>query len=724
MAETSDRADLNLWRQLATKERKGADPDGLVWHTPEGIEVKPLYSKADVAGLDFTDSTPGVYPFVRGPRATMYAGQPWTLRQYAGFSTAEESNAFYRANLAGGQRGLSVAFDLATHRGYDSDHPRVVGDVGKAGVAIDSVEDMKILFDGVPLDKMSVSMTMNGAVLPVLASFIVAGEEQGVPRAALTGTIQNDILKEFMVRNPYIYPPKPSMRIVADIIEYTSKEMPKFNSISISGYHMQEAGATCDLELAFTIADGLEYVRAALSKGLDIDAFAGRLSFFFAIGMNFYMEVAKLRAARLLWATLMKKHFNPKQQTSLMLRTHCQTSGASLTEQDPFNNIIRTTVEAMASVFGGTQSLHTNSFDEAIALPTDASARIARNTQLILQLETGIPKVVDPWAGSYFMESLTHALAGKALGIIEEVEAMGGMTKAIEAGMPKLRIEETAARRQARVDRGEDIIVGVNKFQLDEEPEIDVREIDNSAVREAQVARLAKIRATRDAGKVQATLAALTNAAKSGDGNVLALAIEAARARASVGEISDALEKVWGRYHAEIRSISGVYGGHYGDDQEWKVLRAEVDRFAAAHGRRPRMLVAKIGQDGHDRGAKVIATAFADLGFDVDVGTLFQTPEEVARQAIENDVHIIGVSTQSGGHKTLVPQLIDELHKQGADDIIVTVGGIVPARDYKFLEQAGVKAVFGPGTKIPTAARRLLSLLGAAPSTASRAVGS
>jgi len=723
MAETSDRADLNVWRQLATKERKGADVEDLIWHTPEGIDVKPLYTKADVADLEFTDSVPGVYPFLRGPRATMYAGQAWTIRQYAGFSTAEESNAFYRANLAAGQKGLSVAFDLATHRGYDSDHPRVVGDVGKAGVAIDSVEDMKILFDGVPLDQMSVSMTMNGAVLPVLASFIVAGEEQGVPRAKLTGTIQNDILKEFMVRNTYIYPPTPSMRIVADIIEYTSQEMPKFNSISISGYHMQEAGATCDLELAFTIADGLEYVRAALSKGLDIDAFAGRLSFFFAIGMNFYMEVAKLRAARLLWATLTKKHFKPKQQGSLMLRTHCQTSGASLTEQDPYNNIIRTTVEAMASVFGGTQSLHTNSFDEAIALPTDASARIARNTQLILQLETGIPKVIDPWAGSYFMESLTHALARKALAIIEEVEAMGGMTKAIEAGMPKLRIEETAARRQARVDRGEDIIVGVNKFKLAEEPEIDVREIDNTAVREAQVARLAKIRAARDAARVAATLAALTDAARSGQGNVLALAVDAARARATIGEISDALETIWGRYHAEIRSISGVYGSQYTDDQEWTELRHTVDAFATEHGRRPRMLVAKIGQDGHDRGAKVIATAFADLGFDVDVGTLFQTPEEVARQAIENDVHIIGISTQSGGHKTLVPQLIQELKKQGADEIIVTVGGIIPARDYAFLEQAGVKAIFGPGTKIPKAAARLLALLGTAAATPARAVG-
>jgi methylmalonyl-CoA mutase len=587
----------------------------------------------------------------------------------------------------------------------------VVGDVGKAGVAIDSVEDMKTLFDGVPLDKMSVSMTMNGAVLPVLASFVVAGEEQGVPRAQLTGTIQNDILKEFMVRNTYIYPPTPSMRIVADIIEYTTQEMPRFNSISISGYHMQEAGATCDLELAFTIADGLEYVRAALSKGLDIDAFAGRLSFFFAIGMNFYMEVAKLRAARLLWATLIKKHFNPKKQTSLMLRTHCQTSGASLTEQDPFNNVIRTTVEAMASVFGGTQSLHTNSFDEAIALPTDASARVARNTQLILQLETGIPQVVDPWAGSYFMESLTHALAGKALGIIEEVERIGGMTRAIEMGMPKLRIEETAARRQARVDRGLDVIIGVNKFQLEEEPEIDVREIDNTAVREAQITRLQKIKATRDAGAVEATLNALTRSAESGQGNLLALAIEAARARATVGEISSALEKVWGRYAAQIHSISGVYGSQFTQDGEWQALQAEVAQFATEHGRRPRMLVAKVGQDGHDRGAKVIATAFADLGFDVDVGTLFQTPEEVARQAIENDVHVVGVSTQSGGHKTLVPQLIAELQKQGANDVVVTVGGIIPTRDYPFLEQAGVKAVFGPGTQIPKAARRVLELI-------------
>ena len=711
-------ADWSLWKKLAAKERKGADPDGLVWQTPEGIPLKPLWTKEDVDGLDFLDTVPGAAPFVRGPRATMYAERPWTIRQYAGFSTAEESNAFYRANLAAGQMGLSVAFDLPTHRGYDSDHPRVSGDVGKAGVAIDSVEDMKILFDGVPLDQMSVSMTMNGAVLPVLASFIVAGEEQGVARAALTGTIQNDILKEFMVRNTYIYPPAPSMRIVADIIEYTSREMPKFNSISISGYHMQEAGATCDLELAFTLADGLEYVRAALSKGLDIDAFAGRLSFFFAIGMSFYMEVAKLRAARLLWATLVERHFAPQRRESLMLRTHCQTSGASLTEQDPFNNVIRTTVEAMAAVFGGTQSLHTNSFDEALALPTDASARVARNTQLVLQLETGIPKVIDPWGGSYFMESLTHALARKALGIIDEVEQLGGMTKAIESGMPKLRIEETAARRQARVDRGEDVIVGVNKFRLPEEPEIDLREIDNTAVREAQVSRLQKLRASRDGAKVTETLAALTRCGETGEGNLLALAVEAARARATVGEISNALEQVWGRYRAEIRSISGVYGQAYDDDAEWHALAGEVTRFAAEHGRRPRMLVAKIGQDGHDRGAKVVATAFADLGFDVDVGTLFQTPAEVARQAIENDVHVVGISTQSGGHRTLVPQLVDELRRQGGGDIVVTCGGIIPPKDYPMLEAAGVKAVFGPGTRIPQAARRVLALIAAEPSDA------
>ena len=711
MADSTDRADVDFWRRLASKERKGAAPDGLVWHTPEGIDVKPLYTAADVQDLEFLDSVPGAFPFLRGPRATMYAGQPWTIRQYGGFSTAEETNAFFRRNLAGGQTGLSIAFDLATHRGYDSDHPRVVGDVGKAGVAIDSVEDMKLVFDGVPLDRVSVSMTMNGAVLPVLASFIVAGEEQGVPPEKLTGTIQNDILKEFMVRNTYIYPPAPSMRIVADIIAHTSRHMPRFNSISISGYHMQEAGATCDLELAFTLADGLEYVRAALSRGLDIDAFAGRLSFFFAIGMSFFMEVAKLRAARLLWATLVKQHFSPKQQSSLMLRTHCQTSGASLTEQDPFNNVIRTTIEAMAAVFGGTQSLHTNAFDEAIALPTDASARVARNTQLILQLETGIPQVIDPWGGSYFMESLTHALARKALVIVEEVEAMGGMTRAIEAGMPKLRIEETAARRQARVDRGEDVIVGVNKFQLAEEPTLDIREIDNTAVREAQVARLKRIRATRDAARVRASLEALTRGAETGNGNLLELSIDAARARATVGEISEALEKVWGRYRAEIRAISGVYGRQFAGDEEWAALRKDVEQFAVEYGRRPRILVAKIGQDGHDRGAKVIATAFADLGFDVDIGTLFQTPEEVARQAVENDVHVVGISTQSGGHKTLVPQLVRELERSGARDIIVIVGGIIPSRDHAFLEQAGVKAVFGPGTAIPKAARRVLGLI-------------
>ena len=715
----SSNENLELWRELATKERKGKDPDDLIWQTPEGIDVKPLYTKEDAAGLDFGDSIPGAFPFIRGPRATMYTERPWTIRQYAGFSTAQESNDFYRANLAAGQMGLSVAFDLATHRGYDSDHPRVVGDVGKAGVAIDSVEDMKVLFDQVPLDKMSVSMTMNGAVLPVLASFVVAGEEQGVSRDKLTGTIQNDILKEFMVRNTYIYPPTPSMRIVADIIEYTSREMPKFNSISISGYHMQEAGATCDLELAFTIADGLDYVRAALSKGLDVDAFAGRLSFFWCIGMNFYMEVAKMRAGRMLWATLMKKHFSPKNPRSLMLRTHCQTSGASLTEQDPYNNIMRTTVEAMAAVMGGTQSLHTNSFDEALALPTDESARVARNTQLMLQLETGIPKVIDPWGGSYFMESLTHALAAKALGIIDEVEEMGGMTKAIEAGMPKLRIEEAAAQRQARVDRGEDVIIGVNKFERPDEPELELREIDNSAVRESQVAALEKIRATRDSGKVESALNALTACAKTGEGNLLGLAVEAARVRATVGEISEALEKEWGRYQAEIKSISGVYGSSFSEDPEWKAMQGDIDKFVEKQGRRPRMLVAKVGQDGHDRGAKIIATAFADLGFDVDVGTLFQTPEEIARQAIENDVHLIGVSSQSGGHSTLVPELVRVLADKGASEILVTAGGIIPPKDYDMLREAGVKAIFGPGTKVPVAAREILDLIGIGGASAS-----
>lgn len=707
-------ADLKLWTKLAEKERKGASVDDLVWHTPEGIDVKPLFTKADVEDLDFTDTIPGAFPFVRGPRATMYAERPWTIRQYAGFSTAEESNAFYRRNLAMGQKGLSVAFDLATHRGYDSDHPRVFGDVGKAGVAIDSVEDMKILFDGIPLKEMSVSMTMNGAVLPVLASFIVAGEEQGAKQEELTGTIQNDILKEFMVRNTYIYPPAPSMRIVADIIEYTSQHMPRFNSISISGYHMQEAGASTDLELAFTIADGLEYVRAAKSKGLNIDSFAPRLSFFFAIGMSFYFEIAKLRAARLLWATLMKKHFDPKKPDSMMLRTHCQTSGVSLTEQDPYNNVIRTAVEAMAAVLGGTQSLHTNAFDEAIALPTDFSARIARNTQLVLQHETGIPHVIDPWAGSYFMEWLTHALARKAMTIIDEVERMGGMTRAVESGMPKLKIEESAAKRQARVDRGEDVVVGVNKYQpaKGQSETFDILVVDNKSVREAQIRRLEKMRAERNAKACEEALAALTKAAENGEGNLLELSIAAARARASVGEISYALEKVWGRHQAETKSISGVYGGVYRDDAKWNELKAEIDVFEKQYGRRPRLLVVKLGQDGHDRGAKVIATAFADLGFDVDVGPLFQTPEEAARQAVENDVHVIGVSSQAAGHTTLVPELVRALQKLGASDIVVTCGGVIPQQDYEPLHKAGVADIFGPGTPIPDAARRILRLVG------------
>jgi methylmalonyl-CoA mutase len=701
------------WKRLAEKERKGAPVDDLVWHTPEGLDVKPLYTAADLEGLDFTDTIPGAYPFVRGPKATMYTERPWTIRQYAGFSTAEESNAFYRRNLAAGQKGLSVAFDLATHRGYDSDHPRVRGDVGKAGVAIDSVEDMKILFDGIPLGEMSVSMTMNGAVLPVLAMFIVAGEEQGVAQSALTGTIQNDILKEFMVRNTYIYPPKPSMRIVADIIEHTSRAMPRYNSISISGYHMQEAGSTCDLELAFTIADGLEYVRAALSKGLKVDDFAPRLSFFFSIGMNFYMEVAKLRAARLLWSTLMKKHFEPQKADSMMLRTHCQTSGVSLTEQDPYNNVIRTTIEAMAAVLGGTQSLHTNAFDEAIALPTDTSARIARNTQLVLQHEAGITRTVDPWGGSYFMESLTHALAQRALTIIDEVEEMGGMTRAVETGMPKLRIEEAAAKRQARVDRGTDVVVGVNKYQVprDQQEKIDILVVDNRQVMDGQMARLERIKKTRDSAAVDRALAGLTKSAETGEGNLLSLAIEAARARATVGEISLALEKVWGRHQAETRSISGVYGGQYADDPEWQGLKRDIDAFEKEHGRRPRILVVKMGQDGHDRGAKVIATAFADLGFDVDVGPLFQTPEEAARQAVENDVHVVGVSSQAAGHTTLVPELVKALERLGASDVVVTAGGVIPEQDYDALKRAGVAEVFGPGTKVPAAARRVLELI-------------
>jgi methylmalonyl-CoA mutase len=701
---------LAEWEKLAAKELRDRPVPALDWVTPEGIVVKPLYTAADLENLETLGSLPGFPPFTRGPKATMYAGRPWTVRQYAGFSTAEESNKFYRANLAAGQMGLSVAFDLATHRGYDSDHPRVVGDVGKAGVAIDSVEDMKILFDGIPLDKMSVSMTMNGAVLPVLAGYIVAAEEQGVPQDKLSGTIQNDILKEFMVRNTYIYPPGPSMRIVADIIEHTAHHMPKFNSISISGYHMQEAGATLVQELAFTLADGLEYVRAAKAKGLDIDAFAPRLSFFFCIGMNFFMEAAKLRAARFLWAELVKP-FEPKKADSLSLRTHCQTSGVSLTEQDPYNNIIRTAYEALAAVLGGTQSLHTNSFDEAIALPTPTSSRVARNTQLILQHETGVTKVVDPLAGSYYVEALTASLVAEARKLIGEVEALGGMTKAVEAGMPKMRIEEASARRQARIDRGEEVIVGVNKFQPKEDTTVEVLDIDNDVVREGQVKRLEKIRKTRDEAKCVAALKALGEAARNGTGNLLALSIDATRARATVGEISSALEGVYGRYQATVRSISGVYAGEWEGDQGLDRIRTDIAAFAEEEGRRPRLMVVKMGQDGHDRGAKVIATAFADLGFDVDIGPLFQTPQEAARAAIENDVHVIGVSSQAAGHKTLVPQLIDELAKQGDSEVLVVVGGVVPAQDYEFLKKAGVAAIYGPGTNIPAAAAEILGIL-------------
>jgi len=699
------------WVDLATKETRGKSPDDLVWETPEGISVKPLYTAEDVAGLENQDSLPGFAPFKRGPKATMYAGRPWTVRQYAGFSTAEESNAFYHRNLAAGQQGLSVAFDLATHRGYDSDHERVVGDVGKAGVAIDSVEDMKVLFDGIPLDKVSVSMTMNGAVLPVMANYIVAAEEQGVTPDKLAGTLQNDILKEFMVRNTYIYPPVPSMRIVSDIIGYTAEYMPKFNSISISGYHMQEAGATNVQELAFTIADGIEYVRTAIDSGLDVDKFAPRLSFFFAIGMNFFMEIAKLRAARILWSTLMKEKFDPQNEKSLMLRTHCQTSGVSLTSKDPYNNVMRTTIEAMSAVLGGTQSLHTNALDEALALPTDFSARIARNTQLVIQEETGITNVVDPLAGSYYVESLTDQLVKEARVLIDEVEEMGGMTKAVESGMPKLRIEQAAALRQARIDRGEEVIVGVNKYQLDEEPEVEILDIDNTAVRESQVAQLKKIRSERDTNACQQALDALTDAAKTGEGNLLELAVNAARARATVGEISDALEKDWGRHQAETRTISGVYGSAYEGDQDFADIQKNVEAFAVEAGRRPRMLVAKMGQDGHDRGAKVIATAFADIGFDVDISPMFQTPEEAARMAVENDVHVVGVSSQAAGHKTLVPQLIEALQKQGANDIKVVCGGVIPPQDYQALYDAGVAAVYGPGTNIPAAAAEVLQLL-------------
>ncbi|TPE53005.1 methylmalonyl-CoA mutase [Amaricoccus solimangrovi] len=706
------KASLDEWREVAKRELRGAEPESLTWQTPEGIAVKPLYTAEDLDGLDHLGTLPGLAPYTRGPRATMYAGRPWTIRQYAGFSTAEESNAFYRRNLAAGQQGVSVAFDLATHRGYDSDHPRVVGDVGKAGVAIDSVEDMKILFDGIPLGKISVSMTMNGAVIPVLASFIVAGEEQGVPRAQLSGTIQNDILKEFMVRNTYIYPPEPSMRIVSDIIAYTAAEMPKFNSISISGYHMQEAGANLVQELAFTLADGREYVRAAIASGMDVDVFAGRLSFFWAIGMNFFMEIAKMRAARMLWARIMAE-FDPKKPASSMLRTHSQTSGVSLQEQDPYNNVIRTAYEAMAAALGGTQSLHTNALDEAIALPTEFSARIARNTQLILQEETGITHVVDPLAGSYYVESLTAEIAAKAWELIEEVESLGGMTKAVASGMPKLRIEEAAARRQAAVDRGAEVIVGVNKYKPAKDDHIDILDVDNVKVRESQVARLAEIRATRDQAACDAALAALEKAARSG-GNLLAAAVEAARTRATVGEISDAMEKVFGRHRAEVKTLAGVYGAAYEGDEGFAQIQADVAKFAEEEGRRPRMLVVKMGQDGHDRGAKVIATAFADIGFDVDVGPLFQTPEEAARDAIDNDVHIVGISSQAAGHKTLAPKLIETLREQGAGDILVICGGVIPQQDYDFLKQAGVAAIFGPGTNIPRAAREILDLLHAA----------
>ncbi|MGE4377256.1 MAG: methylmalonyl-CoA mutase [Burkholderiaceae bacterium] len=700
-------ASLEDWAKAAAKSAPGGDLHALDWITPDGLTVKPLYTAQDLQGLPYTDTLPGFEPFIRGPQATMYAVRPWTIRQYAGFSTAEESNAFYRKALAAGGQGVSVAFDLATHRGYDSDHPRVTGDVGKAGVAIDSVEDMKILFDQIPLDKVSVSMTMNGAVLPVLAGYIVAAEEQGVKQEQLSGTIQNDILKEFMVRNTYIYPPQPSMRIIGDIIEYTAKNMPKFNSISISGYHMQEAGATQALELAFTLADGKEYVKTALAKGLNVDDFAGRLSFFWAIGMNFYLEIAKMRAARLLWCRIMKG-FGAKNPKSLMLRTHCQTSGWSLTAQDPYNNVVRTTIEAMAAVFGGTQSLHTNSFDEAIALPTEFSARIARNTQLILQEETHITNVIDPWAGSYLMEKLTQDMADAAWQIIEEVEAMGGMTQAVDSGWAKLKIEAAAAEKQARIDSGKDVIVGVNKYKLAKEEPVDILEIDNLKVREGQIARLQKIKQNRDQTKVQQALDALTKAAESGTGNLLALTVDAIRLRATVGEVSEALEKVFGRHRADTQKVTGVYAAAYDSAEGWEKLKTEINEFATEHGRRPRVMIAKLGQDGHDRGAKVVATAFADLGFDVDIGPLFQTPEECARQAIENDVHAVGVSTLAAGHKTLVPAIIEELKKQGADDIIVFVGGVIPPQDYDFLYQAGVKGIYGPGTPIPASAKDVL----------------
>ncbi len=694
-------------KSLITDNRQ---PTTVNFHTAEGIELKPSYLEADIENIEHIGFGAGFTPNLRGPYATMYVRRPWTIRQYAGFSTAEESNAFYRRNLAAGQKGLSVAFDLATHRGYDSDHERVVGDVGKAGVAIDSVEDMKVLFDQIPLDEMSVSMTMNGAVLPIMAFYIVAAEEQGVTPELLSGTIQNDILKEFMVRNTYIYPPTPSMKIIADIFEYTSKKMPKFNSISISGYHMQEAGATADIELAYTLADGLEYIRTGLATGMKIDEFAPRLSFFWAIGMNHFMEIAKMRAGRMLWAKLLKQ-FNPNDEKSLALRTHCQTSGWSLTEQDPFNNVARTAIEAAAAAFGGTQSLHTNALDEAIALPTDFSARIARNTQIFLQEETKICKTVDPWAGSYYVESLTAEIAEKAWALIEEVEELGGMTKAIEAGIPKLRIEEAAARKQARIDSSQDIIVGVNKYRLEKEDPLHILDVDNQMVRKQQIEQLEQIKATRDNNKVKACLEKLTDCAKNANDNLLSLAVEAARNRATLGEISDALELVFGRYKAQIRSFSGVYSKEIKNDKSFEKAKQLADAFAKKEGRRPRIMIAKMGQDGHDRGAKVVATGYADVGFDVDIGPLFQTPQEAAKQAVENDVHILGVSSLAAGHKTLVPQVIEELKKYGREDIMVIVGGVIPTQDYQFLFDAGAVAVFGPGTKISDAAISILEVL-------------
>ncbi|XP_045246939.2 methylmalonyl-CoA mutase, mitochondrial [Macaca fascicularis] len=694
------------WAALAKKQLKGKNPEDLIWHTPEGISIKPLYSKRDT--MDLPEELPGVKPFTRGPYPTMYTFRPWTIRQYAGFSTVEESNKFYKDNIKAGQQGLSVAFDLATHRGYDSDNPRVRGDVGMAGVAIDTVEDTKILFDGIPLEKMSVSMTMNGAVIPVLANFIVTGEEQGVPKEKLTGTIQNDILKEFMVRNTYIFPPEPSMKIIADIFQYTSKHMPKFNSISISGYHMQEAGADAILELAYTLADGLEYSRTGLQAGLTIDEFAPRLSFFWGIGMNFYMEIAKMRAGRRLWAHLIEKMFQPKSSKSLLLRAHCQTSGWSLTEQDPYNNIVRTAIEAMAAVFGGTQSLHTNSFDEALGLPTVKSARIARNTQIIIQEESGIPKVADPWGGSYMMESLTNDVYDAALKLINEIEEMGGMAKAVAEGIPKLRIEECAARRQARIDSGSEVIVGVNKYQLEKEDAVEVLAIDNTSVRNRQIEKLQKIKSSRDQALAERCLAALTECAASGDGNILALAVDASRARCTVGEITDALKKVFGEHKANDRMVSGAYRQEFGESKEITSAIKRVHKFMEREGRRPRLLVAKMGQDGHDRGAKVIATGFADLGFDVDIGPLFQTPREVAQQAVDADVHAVGVSTLAAGHKTLVPELIKELNSLGRPDILVMCGGVIPPQDYEFLFEVGVSNVFGPGTRIPKAAVQVL----------------